>query len=76
MTSRAPIDKCVNCGEPESEHHEFVAVTVPTSCRCAPGSWGGVRISDVCSAYVQIPAPGATRCAKCEHDEECHEVKR
>ena len=25
----APIDTCVHCGEPESEHHEFEAVTRP-----------------------------------------------
>lgn len=31
-----PIDRCVHCGEPESAHHEFEAVT----CRYVVASWG------------------------------------
>ena len=31
MTTRAPIDICVHCGEPEAAHHEFEAAT----CRCS-----------------------------------------
>ena len=74
--TRAPIDTCVHCGEPEAAHHEFEAATVPVGCVCDADTWRGVRIPFACGKFEQARRGFPPRCANCEHDRECHEVKR
>ncbi len=72
----ADIDTCVVCGEPESEHHEFEAMARPAGCSCDADTWRGVRIPFACGKFEQARRGFPPRCKNCEHDRECHEVKR
>ena len=74
--TRALLDICVHCGEPEAAHHEFEAVTRPAGCQCDADTWRGVRIPFACGKFEQARRGFPPRCANCEHDRECHEVKR
>jgi hypothetical protein len=74
--TRHTIDTCARCGEPESEHHAFEAVTVPDGCQCDLDTWRGVRIPFACSHFETARRGFPPRCKNCEHDRECHEVKK
>ena len=67
MTTRAPIDTCFHCGEPEAAHHEFEAVT----CRCSDE-----RVNLRPASHGDYYDSGCGHCVVCGHDEKCHEVKR
>lgn len=60
-----PIDRCAHCGEPESAHHEFEAVT----CRCAEERGGHLRPA---SHGHYLTVQGYEHCVVCGHDRGCH----
>ena len=66
--TRAPIDKCVHCGEPEAAHHEF-ARAVPSGCQC------GLKNTEPppCDAFDD-QVPYFSWCGRCMHARECHAV--
>lgn len=64
--------KCIDCGRPRSEHHEFRGIDPPEGCKCwNDGSWGVVYIPKVCGTYA-ASGPKDRVCAVCQHDEACH----
>lgn len=67
--TRAPIDICVHCGEPEAAHHEFEAVTRPKRCQC------GLKNTEPppCDAF-DGRVPYFSWCDRCMHAPECHAV--
>lgn len=75
MMTRAPIDICVHCGEPEAAHHEFDPGDRPAGCVCDWSSWGNKRLPAICGAFV-TDGREDNYCRTCHHDEACHEVKR
>ncbi len=77
MTPR-PATLCRHYREPESAHHAFetLLLSPPSGCQCDIETWRGVRIPDTCGKFEQARRGFPPRCANCEHDRECHEVKR
>ena len=66
--------RCIDCGRPEDEHHEFKLAVVPAGCKCDPSDWGNpLAVSAVCDEYREKPEWGT--CGVCEHDRECHESR-
>lgn len=61
---------CVVCGQPESDHHEFVPVNKPDGCVCDPFEWRDpANIPPVCDRFSGYED---RQCKRCEHDFQCH----
>lgn len=65
--------KCVECGRDESEHHVFVAPTLPVGCVCDPGEWTVRLVPPACAKFDPMKHEPAL-CRYCEHEEPCHAV--
>lgn len=71
-------DKCIDCGEPEEDHHAFRGPVRPTGCRCeSPEDFNDPEnIPAVCAAFVpQGSGENETDdalCDTCEHERRCH----
>lgn len=69
---RKKLDKCQLCGEREKDHHDFVPIEVPHTCKCKPEDWVQVvNIPDVCGKFVEN-LDGHGLCDTCDHLKECH----
>lgn len=64
--------KCIYCGKPEDEHHEFESKEVPEGCQCDPWEWLNA-VPAVCdTSRTKIEDEGKGSCGRCQHLTECH----
>ena len=59
------------CDLEESEHHAFVALTMPDGCKCSPDDWWSRPIPDVCDVFFARDDDDEG-CKGCGHDPDCH----